>query len=130
MEFAYFLPVLAFVVGLRIANHFFDQSRITQTVEEAGGTVQDISWEPFARGWWGEKGERHYQVWYRTAEGRVTGRRCNTSMLTGVYWADDRPLAADRPTAPRGGRTRAACDEPLKRRWKLCPQCGEPAPPR
>ncbi len=77
------------MVALRVAAHYFDKQRIKDEVETRLGRAVSIVWNPFGRGWFFEKGERHYDVTYvdRHSGGTVT-TACKTSMFTGVYWAD------------------------------------------
>jgi hypothetical protein len=58
--------VVAIIAGLaiRVVMHFLDKSRIPDEIESKGSRVISISWNPFARGWFFEKGERHYEVTY------------------------------------------------------------------
>jgi hypothetical protein len=48
------------------------------------------SWAPFGKGWFGEKNDRIYEVVYYDARGDQHWATCKTSLLSGVYWADDR----------------------------------------
>lgn len=50
--------------------------------------MDDITWSPFATGWFGENKERHYLVSYSDRNGRSTHKYCKTSLGTSVYWKD------------------------------------------
>ena len=50
--------------GARVAAHFLDKRRIKDEVEARLGRALSIVWNPFGRGWFFEKGERHYDVTY------------------------------------------------------------------
>ena len=72
MEQKYFFGFLVIVgaVALRIVMHFVDKSRIKDEVETRLGRVVSITWNPFGRGWFFERGERHYDVTYIDRERR------------------------------------------------------------
>ena len=55
-----FLIAIHAAAAFRVAMHFVDKNRIKNEVESKGGRVVSISWNPFARGWFFEKNERHY----------------------------------------------------------------------
>ena len=85
--------ILAFVgVGLLIwlASMSLDNGRIKSYVEERGGRIVSIHWAPFGKGWFGEKNDRIYEVVYYDREGKQHWATCKTSMLSGVYWTEDR----------------------------------------
>jgi hypothetical protein len=129
-------------IAIRFACHFWDKSRIRSTIEAAGGTVYEIKWRPFARGWFGEKGERHYEVRYRTVDGRTLTTTCKTSLFTGVYWSGDSipnrgssgyeipipppppPLEETQQTQSGRRATCQFCGHPAQADWSHCPKCG------
>lgn len=80
---------VVFAIAMRLWAGSLDRTRIHEYVEERGGTVSSITWQPLGRGWFGEKGERIYEVVYSTAEGDVRRTTCKTSMLSGVYFTDE-----------------------------------------
>ncbi|MCL2348423.1 MAG: hypothetical protein FWC50_09200 [Planctomycetaceae bacterium] len=47
-------------------------------------------WSPFGKGWLGEKDSRIYELTYEDAEGNLHEATCKTSMLSGVYFTEDR----------------------------------------
>ena len=77
--------------------HFFDKSRIKDEVETRLGRVVSITWNPFGRGWFFEKNERHYDVTYVDRSGQTITTACKTSLFTGVYWADGPQLSEPPP---------------------------------
>jgi hypothetical protein len=83
------LVVLAVVGGWALV-HRLDRNRITDYVEQRGGRVVSINWAPFGRGWFGEKEERLYEVVYYDSAGDQHFATAKTSMMTGVYWTEDR----------------------------------------
>ena len=91
------IPLLA--IGFRLLADRWDRERIQQYVAERGGTLNDISWQPFGRGWFGEKGDRIYEVDYTDRDGASHSVSCKTSMFSGVYFTDDRTTSGVRPLA-------------------------------
>ncbi len=77
---------LALWFGIRLLCDFLDRSRIKDYVKQQRGTVIRILWNPFGRGWFGERGNRIYEVVYRTPKGKTVTATCKTSMFSGVYW--------------------------------------------
>jgi hypothetical protein len=81
---------IGFGIGLWMLSMGLDKSRITDYVEQRRGRVVSISWAPFGKGWFGEKQERLYEVVYYDSDGNQHFATAKTSMLTGVFWTDDR----------------------------------------
>ena len=93
MEWAAPLTVvfsLIAIVGIRLAAGAMDKDRIADYIRQRGGRVFSISWAPFGTGWFGEKNARIYEVVYYDAEGNQHMATCKTSLLSGVYWTEDR----------------------------------------
>lgn len=67
-----------------------DKDRIAGYVGQRGGRIVSISWAPFGRGWFGEKGDRIYEVVYYDSDGAQHFATCKTSLFSGVYWTEDR----------------------------------------
>jgi len=95
------VAVIVLVIGIRLAMDPIDRSRIRQYVVERGGVVESIRWNPFGRGWFGEKSDRIYEVVYRDDKGRRHDATCKTSLFTGVYWTEDTTAATDLEPGPR-----------------------------
>jgi uncharacterized OB-fold protein len=110
-------------IGIRIVMHFFDKSRIRDEVETRLGRVVSVTWNPFGRGWFFEKGERHYDVTYIDRAGATVATACKTSLFTGVYWADG-PRLADPPPRIIARHHCAKCGYALQVEWRACPNCG------
>ena len=111
---------------IRVALHFVDKSRIQRELESRGAQVTSIRWNPFAHGWFGEKGERHYDVAFRDRAGTTISTTCKTSLLTGVYWAEGPSTAEERPRF--GSELRClGCGYTLNAGWQFCPNCGKPS---
>lgn len=79
--------VLAVILAFRVAADRLDRARIRDFVEARGGRVAAISWQPFGRGWFGEKGERVYRVRFTDDAGRAQEATFKTSLWSGV-WTD------------------------------------------
>jgi hypothetical protein len=82
-----------------------------------------ISWNPFARGWFFEKGERHYDLTYVDRSGATISTTCKTSLLTGVYWAEGPTIAEPKRIVPR--RRCLGCGYALNAEGRACPNCGK-----
>ena len=97
-----------FALAMRVAMHF----------------VVSITWDPFGRGWFFEKNERHYSVSYRDRSGNVQSGTCKTSLFTGVYWTE--PRATTKPQPRFLSRYRCShCGYTIHREWRACPNCGK-----
>lgn len=83
------ITVVSVALGVRVSLHFLDRRRITRAARAKGWRDISVRWSPFAPGWFGEQGERHYRVRYADALGRRHDRYCKTSVMTGVFWRDD-----------------------------------------
>jgi hypothetical protein len=92
MEAVYILVpvVIAAAILLRLAAGGMDRERVKRYTESQGGTVLGSSWAPFGPGWFGEKSDRIYRVLYRDQAGNTHEAHCKTSLLTGVYFTEDR----------------------------------------
>jgi hypothetical protein len=83
------IAVVVWVVTIRVAAGSFDGERIQRYLRERGCRLLSKRWTPFATGWLGEGSERLYSIRYRDRSGAVHAARAKTSMLSGVYLADD-----------------------------------------
>lgn len=115
---------LSLSLVVRVAMHFVDKSRIKDEVESKGGRIISISWNPFARGWFFEKNERHYDVTYVDRSGATVSTTCKTSLFTGVYWAEGPRLEEPPPRIiPRHHCSK--CGYAISAEWHACPNCGQ-----
>lgn len=126
MDPSFFVLFIFAAVVIRVVLHFVDKSRIQRELESRGGRVLSIKWNPFARGWFGEKGERHYEVSFRDRSGNNVSTTCKTSVLTGVYWAEG-PSIAEEPRRFQQTLCCLGCGYALSADWKFCPNCGKRA---
>jgi len=126
MDQRYYYGFLIFVavIGVRIAMHFFDKGRIRDEVETKLGRVVSITWNPFGRGWFFEKNERHYDVIYVDRSGQTITTGCKTSLFTGVYWADG-PQLSEPPPRIMSRHVCAKCGYAIQMEWRACPNCGK-----
>jgi hypothetical protein len=110
LEVGVVFAVLALIVAMRVLADRLDRERIREDVGERGGLVQDITWRPFGRGWFGEKSDRIYEVAWTDAHGAGHVSWCKTSLWTGVYWSENAP--------PTSGRRDLAALEAENRRLR------------
>lgn len=124
MRASLFLTIFLVPILIRVAMHFVDKNRIRDEVETKLGRVVSITWNPFARGWFFEKNERHYDITYIDRTGRPVSTTCKTSLFTGIYWADGPKSAESQPRI----MSRHLCDKcgyALSVEWSVCPNCGK-----
>jgi hypothetical protein len=117
-----FILLVVLVLGIRLAAGSLDHERVRAHFESQGAKLLSARWEPFGRGWFGEKGDRIYRVRWRDADGDVHEAQCKTSLFSGVYFADQRRIStgerapADaRDLRAENARLRAEIED-LKRR--------------
>lgn len=121
-------PVFLGFVGLAVLGRFLvdrlDRQRIRENLAERGCAVLEIHWNPFGPGWFGEKGERIYEVIYETRAGERVVANCKTSLFSGVYWHNS---SASAPAAGNDTVTEPlnclACGQPMGGKSK-CSACG------
>ncbi len=86
--------VLVFAIGVvivvRLVAGSLDGDRIDRYVRERGGRVISRHWSPFGRGWFGERGDRIYELDYEDRHGDRRRATVKTSMFSGVYLTEDR----------------------------------------
>jgi hypothetical protein len=122
MNFSVFLGIVLAAIAVRVAFHFFDKNRIQQEVETRGGRVVSIKWKPFARGWFFEKNERHYDITFIDGSGETICTTCKTSFFTGVYWAEG-PSMVKKPRIASWLHC-MKCGYAMNADWTACPHCG------
>lgn len=93
------IPLILFAVAvvvtviIRLFAGGLDGDRVGDYIRGQGGELLDSKWSPFGRGWFGEKNDRIYEVRYRDRSGNVHEATVKTSMLSGVYFTEDRIVA-------------------------------------
>jgi hypothetical protein len=121
----FFVLFIGLAVALRLAAGSWDRQRITRHFQERGWSIQTIVWRPFGRGWFGEQGDRIYEVTYIDRDGHASIVHCKTSMWSGVYITDGvtprNPLPPPAPSREpsemeRLRRENAELKEALRRR--------------
>jgi len=96
-----FTLLLFAVIGIRVVLDRVDRGRIRAYVADRGGRAEEIRWDPFGYGWFGDQ-NRIYRVTYVNRKGNRHVATCKTSVLAGVYWAEDAKVSGDSPpAAPR-----------------------------
>ena len=81
-----FIP---FILAIRFLVDRLDRDRIRKDVAARGGEVEDITWRPFGRGWFGEKSDRVYEVAWTDGMRHAHVAWCKTSLFSGVFWSED-----------------------------------------
>jgi len=117
----WFLGALAVWLSFRLLKDRLDRARIADYVKQGGGVVARIVWNPLGRGWLGERGDRIYEVTYRTRDGKMVSATCKTSMFSGVYWTG--APAPNIEQSPESIRC-LSCDASIPESIERCPKCG------
>ncbi|MBI5820615.1 MAG: zinc ribbon domain-containing protein [Verrucomicrobia bacterium] len=117
----WFLGAFGLWLGIRLIKDRLDRSRIADYVEQGGGSVVRIAWNPLGRGWFGERGDRIYEVTYRTRKGKTVTATCKTSMFSGVYWTGG-PAPSVEP--PPESIQCLSCGTSIPESRERCPKCG------
>jgi hypothetical protein len=98
------LLVIFMVVSIALISRVFagsfDGDRLASYVQSQGWELIDAKWSPFGKGWVGEKNDRIYNVRYRDREGNIHVATVKTSMLSGVYFTDDKIVERATETEP------------------------------
>jgi hypothetical protein len=89
--------LVLFIVFFVLA-HAMDQDRIQEYVEQRGGYLLQLSWDPLGPGWFGDESNRVYRVRYVSADGATHEAHAKTGFFTGVYFTNDE--VTDFPVAP------------------------------
>jgi hypothetical protein len=92
--------VVALVVAAWLIARSLDVGRIDAYLRGRGCRLLQFRWTPFGKGWLGEGSERIYAVRFRDRDGAVHAATIKTSLLTGVYFTDDRVVERARAAVP------------------------------
>ena len=127
--------IIVLVISIILTFRFYilagmDKERIASEIEKYGHSVDKISWNPFGRGWFGEKGERYYDVKYTSNNGQTVETGCKTSLLTGVFWTEKSPdsMYSNRLNSRNRDIDLVKCYNCGKnndKNNKFCPSCGK-----
>ena len=90
-----FALVIIIIIFWRIAAGGLDKNRVAEHICQKGGTILDIHWAPFGRGWIASEKNRIYEVTYLDSDGKKHIAICQTSALGGVYWTEDRIIGPE-----------------------------------
>lgn len=90
MELLLIPLVIVLMVGGWWVTSSWDEKRVRDYIQERGGRIVSIHWSPFGKGWFGEKNDRIYEVVFYDDKGEQHFATCKTSMMSGVYWTEDR----------------------------------------
>jgi len=97
MEVLLIIPVIIILaIVIRLFAGGMDHDRVDQYISKRGGKVIEKSWNPFGKGWFGDKDNRIYQIKYEDADGKIHQATCKTSLLSGVYLTEDRIVGQSR----------------------------------
>lgn len=94
-----FIAFIVVAIGTRLVVAELDEGRVRVYIEERGGKLLSAEWAPFGRGWVGERNNRIYEVRYLDSEGNEHEASCKTSLLSGVYFTEDRVVRPARRRA-------------------------------
>ena len=105
-QFALFvLLIIAVALAIRFIAGSLDRSRIRNYVSRLNGELISANCDPFGPGWFGEQNDRIYKIRYRDRDGCIHAAHAKTSMLSGVYLANDefisRPHGQAVPRPPK-----------------------------
>ena len=85
-----FLGGVVAIVAIRLMAGSLNHGRIREYIENKGGEIVEIQWDPFGPGWFGEKSDAIYQIKYLDRDGNEHLAHCKTSMFSGVYLTEDK----------------------------------------
>jgi hypothetical protein len=83
------VAIVFLALVFRLVAGGMDHGRIHGYISERSGRAIHVHWNPFGKGWFGEKNARIYQVRYEDADGNIHQATCKTSLLAGVFFTED-----------------------------------------
>ncbi len=94
--------VVLFFIGLAIYFRArtlakWDEARITDHLHRKNSEFISKEWRPFGKGWLSGGIDRIYQVDYYNEQGQLCEMTVKTSVLSGVYYTNDRVVQIVRP---------------------------------
>lgn len=93
---ALFLALLVVVIVARLSLFLLDRGRIDRYLRTRRSRLIRLQWSPFGPGWFGTRG-RIYRLRYTDARGSVHDAYAKTSLLSGVYFTEDRTVKRKPP---------------------------------
>lgn len=118
------------LVGRLIAGAM-DKRRFQKYAAIRGWKMLHLAWEPFGRGWFGEKSDRIYEVTYQAPDGAVYIAWMKTSLFSGIYVSDTALLDPGENVAMKKSFLTTAdcprCGTSLDPGVAICPTCHRPA---
>ncbi len=123
IDSGWLIPAMLAAIAWRIFMGRLDRARIGNEVARFGGTVLSVTWNPFGRGWFGERSDRIYEVLYQTRSGSTVTATCKTSMTTGVYWSSDYPISGFAQEKQEATGC-LSCGATISADHTRCPKCG------
>ena len=88
------------LIAIRIIAGWMDARWIKGYLSERNCTLIEKKWQLFGPGWFGEKDSRIYKVTYRDANGNIHQAYVKASLLSGVYFTEDRITQKASPDTP------------------------------
>ncbi|HEV2987058.1 MAG TPA: hypothetical protein VG759_01350 [Candidatus Angelobacter sp.] len=93
MNFNVFLLIsaVALLIAMPLIAGPSDRKRIREEIEDNGGTVVEISYDPFAKFWLNHGWGRIYDVIYCTRDGQNVTAICRATTFSGLSWISNSP---------------------------------------
>jgi hypothetical protein len=87
-----FFFIIIIIILVRFIAGGLDDDRIKTFIENQGGKMISKSWDPFGKGWFGDKSNRIYKVIYLDKDGNKHESYVKTSAFSGVYFTEDKVI--------------------------------------
>lgn len=115
----------------RLIAGAMDKRRFQKYAAVRGWKMLHLTWEPFGRGWFGEKSDRIYEVTYQAADQAVYIAWMKTSLFSGIYVSDTALLDPGENVAMKKSFQATVdcprCGTSLNPGVAHCPACHRPA---
>jgi len=126
-----FLALAAVALIGRLIAGTMDKNRFQKYAAVRGWKMLHLTWEPFGRGWFGEKSDRIYEVTYQAPDQAVYIAWMKTSLFSGIYVSDTALLDPGENGAMQKIFKATAdcprCGASVKSGVAICPNCNRPA---
>lgn len=83
-----------------------DADRVRSYIEQHGGRLLSLKWAPFSNAWFIETSGRFYKVRYFDRDGNEHTAICKSSLLTGVFFTEDRIVSYGRAPVVEDSRVK------------------------